>query len=284
MGQQSYILNLSCPDTVGIVAAVAGFLAEQRCFIEESSHFGDAGTQHFFMRTQFTAPDDLELATFKQRFSELAQAFSMHWDCFRSADRVRAIVMASKQDHCIHDLLYRVEAGLLNMDIVAVVSNHREVESLCQWHRVPFHYVPVLPEKKSDAEAELSQLFDSTSAELIILARYMQILSADFCRAHPGQIINIHHSFLPGFKGAQPYHRAYERGVKLIGATAHYVTADLDEGPIIEQQVERVSHANSVKQLVAIGQDVEKLTLYQAVRYHVQRRVLLNGSKTVVFR
>ena len=280
----SYILRISCPDTVGIVARVSSFLADSRAFIEESSHYGDADTMQFFMRTRFRLTGDNNINEVIEGFGAVAEAYDMQWDLRPNEERSKVIIMVSKQDHCINDLLYKVKSGSLKMDVVAVVSNHKDLMSLCQWYNLPFYHVPVTLENKQEAEEKLSNIVSQYEADLVILARYMQILSERFCTVHSGHIINIHHSFLPSFKGARPYHRAYEKGVKLIGATAHYVTSDLDEGPIIEQVVERVTHVHHVEELVSVGKDVECLTLARAVKYHIEGRVFLNGAKTVVFK
>ncbi len=279
------ILTITCPDTVGIVAAVAGFLSDQGWFINESSHFGDVATGRFFMRTVFTAsdaagPDEL----FRARFPAIAERFAMDWRLADAAHRPRVMILVSRFDHCLNDLLYRYRTGALAMAVVGIVSNHPDLKPLADWHAIPYHHLPVMPKTKGAQEAALAALVGETDAELIVLARYMQILTPGFCAGMPGRIINIHHSFLPGFKGARPYHQAHRRGVKLIGATAHYVTEDLDEGPIIEQAVERVDHTFTPDQLIAVGRDIECRVLAGAVRYHLEHRVLLNGNKTVVFR
>jgi formyltetrahydrofolate deformylase len=286
MNQQnpSYILTITCPDIIGIVAEVAGFLRDQQYFIEESSHFGDRGTGQFFMRTRFTYPSGTFSAdNFSDGFEHIAKRFAMQWGVHDSGHLPRVLIMVSKIDHCLNDLLYRYRTGALQIDIAAVVSNHTDLQSLAEWHNLPFVHIPVDSDNKPAAEAELLKVIQDTGTELVVLARYMQVLSDDLCSSMPGKIINIHHSFLPGFKGARPYHQAHERGVKLIGATAHYVTADLDEGPIIEQGVERVSHTQSAADLTAAGRDVEAITLARAVKYHIEHRVFLDGNRTVVF-
>jgi len=280
----SYILTITCPDTIGIVAEVAGFLRDQNYFIEESSHFGDADTGQFFMRTRFIFPDgEFSHKSFAKGFEEIASQFSMEWNVNCTAVKPRVLIMVSKIDHCLNDLLYRYRTGALDIEITAIVSNHEDLAGLAQWHDVPFVHVPVTAESKPQAEQTLLGIIEETQSELVVLARYMQVLSDDLCRRMSGRIINIHHSFLPGFKGARPYHQAHERGVKLIGATAHYVTADLDEGPIIEQGVERVSHTQTADDLAAVGRDVEAITLARAVKYHIEHRVFLDGNRTVVF-
>lgn len=286
MADGSHILTIHCPDTVGIVAAVSTFLASKDAFITESSHFGDPDTGQFFMRTVFRAASGAALRPNKlaSDFSEVADKFAMKWALHDAGQKTKAVIAVSKFGHCLNDLLHRVQVGAMPVDIVAVVSNHETFRSLVEWHDIPFHHLPVTPESKHDQERKLLKIIDKTSAELLILARYMQILSDHVCAQLPGRVINIHHSFLPGFKGARPYHQAHTRGVKIIGATAHYVTPDLDEGPIIEQAVERVDHTLSPDDLVHFGQDIESSVLSRAVRWHAEHRVLLNGAKTVVFR
>ncbi|MFF5258426.1 formyltetrahydrofolate deformylase [Actinomadura viridis] len=279
-----YVLTLSCPDRPGIVAAVSGLLAERGLNILESQQFGDRDTGRFFMRVQFsglpeTRPDELRAA-----FASLAPDLGLEWSLTDTAERQRVLIMVSKGGHCLNDLLYRQRSGLLDIDVVAVVSNHPDLRPLTQSYGIDYHHLPVAPEGRAAQEAEVLTLVDHYRADVVVLARYMQILSDDFCAKLPGRVINIHHSFLPGFKGARPYHRAHERGVKLIGATAHYVTADLDEGPIIEQEVARVDHTHSPEDLMAVGRDMECLALARAVRWHAEHRVLLNGDRTVVFR
>lgn len=285
IGKERYILTITCPDRTGIVAAVAGFLAKQDCFIAESSHFGDMVTGQFFMRTVYLrGSESPPQATLIEQFSAIADPFRMDWAVYDEKVRPRVLILVSKLDHCLNDLLYRYRIGALRMEIAAIVSNHPDLADLVAWHRLPFHHLPVTRETKSEQEAKILALVDSHQAEIVILARYMQVLSPAFCEKLPGRIINIHHSFLPGFKGAKPYRQAHARGVKLIGATAHYVTADLDEGPIIEQEVERVDHADTIEEFVHIGRDIECVVLARAVRHHLERRVLLYGKKTVVFR
>jgi len=280
----SYVLTITCPDTIGIVAEVAGFLRDQNYFIEESSHFGDRGTGQFFMRTCFTFPDgEFSRDDFAAGFASIAKQFSMDWDVHCTAVKPRVLILVSKIDHCLNDLLYRYRTGALDIEIPAIVSNHEDLAGLAQWHNVPFVHIPVTAETKPAAEQQLLDVIEETQSELVVLARYMQVLSDGLCKTMSGKIINIHHSFLPGFKGARPYHQAHERGVKLIGATAHYVTADLDEGPIIEQVVERVSHTQTADDLAAVGRDVEAITLARAVKYHIEHRVFLDGNRTVVF-
>lgn len=282
---KKYILTISCPDHTGIVAQVSGFLADQDAFINESAHFGDAVSDRFFMRTVFTpgpyTPDAFELA---KKFSRVAERFQMVWGIHDANRKQRLLLMVSKFDHCLNDLLYRYRTGELNADIPAIISNHPELEHLAQWHDIPFYHLPVTKENKVEQEEEILGLIENLEIDLVVLARYMQILSPRMCEKLRGRCINIHHSFLPSFKGANPYRQAHERGVKLIGATAHYVTGDLDEGPIIEQAVERVDHTYTPEKLKAVGRDIENGVLSRAVRAHVDHRVLMNGLKTVVFK
>jgi formyltetrahydrofolate deformylase len=279
------ILTLSCADRPGIVGAVASLLAAQDYNIIDSAQFGDSETGRFFMRVHFMCLNEKrDIADLRQAFAKIADAFAMAWQIRRPATPTRTLILVSRFDHCLHDLLYRRHIGELNIDIRAVVSNHEAVRGLVNGYGLAFHHWPVEAQDKADQEARLRALIDGEQVELVVLARYMQILSAEFCAAFPGRIINIHHSFLPSFKGARPYQQAHGHGVKLIGATAHFVTAQLDEGPIIEQDVTRVDHSFSVAQMVAAGRDVERLVLSRAVRAFAERRILLNGRKTVVLR
>ena len=281
----SFILTVVCPDAVGIVAAVAGYLTAQEYFIEESTHFGDPDTGTFFMRTRFIPrQQSFSRGAFAAGFDAIATRFGMDWHVYDTRILPRVLIMVSKHDHCLNDLLYRYRTGALRMTIPAIVSNHMVLWGLASWHKVPYFHVPVTPENKASAEARLMEIAEDSRADLIVLARYMQVLSPDLCAKYPGRIANIPHAFLPGFKGARPYHEAPRRGVKLIGATAHYVTADLDEGPIIEQTVERADHTMSPDDLAAIGRDVESLTLARAVKLQLEHRVFVNGMKTVVLR
>ena len=279
---QHWVLTLSCPDRPGIVHAVAGLLAEHGGNITESQQFGDPLSGLFFMRVQVESASPRE--ELSGALAELAGRFSMTWDLDLADRPVRTLVMGSTAAHCLNDLAFRQRSENLPIDIVAVVSNHTALADLAAFYGIPFHHVPVTKATKPQAEARLLALVAELDVELVVLARYMQILSDDLCRELSGRIINIHHSFLPSFKGARPYAQAHDRGVKLIGATAHYVTGDLDEGPIIEQDVERVDHSRSVDHLVALGQDVERRALARAVRWHAEHRVLLNGHRTIVFR
>jgi len=279
----AYILTLSCPDRPGIVHAVSGFLLERGGNIEEAAQYNDHGTGLFFMRVRF-ACGQLTQADLRTQLQHFAQPFGMDWKLHAGDQPMKTVIAVSKEGHCLNDLLFRWKSGLLNLDIRAIVSNHREFYQLAASYNIPFHHVPVTAATKAQAEAKLYEVIESEGAELVVLARYMQILSDDLCRKLAGRAINIHHSFLPSFKGAKPYYQAHERGVKLIGATAHYVTADLDEGPIIEQDVARVDHGYTVEDLTATGRDTESMVLARAVKWHSEHRVLLNGHKTVVFR
>lgn len=280
-----YILTITCPDTFGIVAAVSGFLAEHDAFITEAAQYGDPYSKRFFMRTVFAlgplAPPRDALA---KKFSILAQRFQMIWQLHDSRQRARLLIAVSKFGHCLNDLLHRYQSGTLSADILAVVSNHDDMRKRVEWHSIPYYTLPVDRENRGGQEQKMLGLVNKLEIDLVVLARYMQILSPEACSALRGRCINIHHSFLPSFKGAKPYHQAHARGVKIIGATAHYVTSNLDEGPIIEQAVERVDHTHTPENLVAIGADLENVVLARAVRYHIEHRVLLNGPKTIVFR
>lgn len=278
-----YVLTLSCPDKQGIVHAVSSYLFITGCNIEDSQQFGDRDTGLFFMRVHFAAEQPVSLEKLRASFAAVGDAFDMDWQLHRADDRMRIVLMVSKFGHCLNDLLFRSRTGALPVEIAAVVSNHPDFAELVSSYGIPFHHIPVTKDNKAAAEAELLDLVRRENVELVVLARYMQVISDDLCKALNGRIINIHHSFLPSFKGAKPYHQAHARGVKVIGATAHYVTADLDEGPIIEQEVERVDHAVTPDQLVAIGRDVECQALARAVKWHAEHRILLNGRRTVVF-
>ena len=278
-----YVLTLSCPDKQGIVHAVSSYLFMTGCNIVDSQQFGDQDTGLFFMRVHFSAEPSATADKLRASFAAVAESFRMDWRLYPAEEKMRLLIMVSKFGHCLNDLLFRSRIGALPVEIAGVVSNHRDFEELVGSYGVPFHHIPVTKESKQQAEAEVLKLVDDEDIELVVLARYMQVLSDDLCKRLSGRIINIHHSFLPSFKGAKPYHQAHARGVKLIGATAHYVTADLDEGPIIEQEVERVSHEATPDQLVAVGRDVECQALARAVKWHSEHRVLLNGHRTVVF-
>ena len=279
----TYVLTLSCPDRPGIVHAVSGFLLEHGGNIEEAAQYNDHDTGLFFMRVRFACAqltqDDLRL-----RLKLFAEGFAMRWSLHPLAEPVRTVIFVSKEGHCLNDLMFRWKSGLLPLDIRAIISNHRDFYQLAAGYNVPFHHIPVNAATKPQAEARQLEIIQGEGAELVVLARYMQVLSNDLCRELAGKAINIHHSFLPSFKGAKPYYQAHDRGVKLIGATAHYVTADLDEGPIIEQDVARVDHTDTVEDLTALGRDTESQVLARAVKWHSEHRVLLNGHKTVVFK
>jgi len=278
-----FILTLSCPDRRGIVSAVASSLTRKSCNILDSAQFGDRQTGQFFMRVHFVAPAYETSTRLNTDFAALAQQFDMEWQIVDHCARPKLMIMVSKLGHCLNDLLYRYRSGNLAADICAVVSNHRDFEALVKAHGIPFYHLPITPESKLQQEQKLLDLVREHQIELVVLARYMQVLSPALSRLLRGKVINIHHSFLPSFKGARPYAQAHDRGVKLIGATAHFVTDDLDEGPIIEQDVVRVSHALNADALTAIGRDVESIVLARAVNWYLQRRILLNGNRTVVF-
>jgi formyltetrahydrofolate deformylase len=279
----AYILTLACPDRPGIVHAVSGFLLEHGGNIEEAAQYNDHDTGLFFMRVQF-ACDQLTGDDLSKQLGFFAEPFRMQWKLRAVHQPMRTVIMVSKEGHCLNDLLFRWKSGLLRLDIAAIISNHREFYQLAASYNVPFHHLPVTAATKAQVEARQYEIIESENAELVVLARYMQVLSDDLCRKLSGRAINIHHSFLPSFKGAKPYYQAHDRGVKLIGATAHYVTADLDEGPIIEQDVARVDHSATVENLTAQGRDTESQVLARAVKWHSEHRVLINGHKTVIFK
>jgi formyltetrahydrofolate deformylase len=281
---REYVLTLSCPDQRGIVHAVSSFLLVTGCTIVDSQQYGDPDTKLFFMRVHFMAQEPgVDLMSLNGGFTATAAAFHMTWQIHDAAAQMPTLIMVSKFGHCLNDLLFRHSIGALPIEIPAVVSNHTDFRGLVESYGIPFVHLPVTKENKAQQEAQLLRLAEENGVELVVLARYMQVLSDDVCKALEGRIINIHHSFLPSFKGAKPYHQAHTRGVKLIGATAHYVTADLDEGPIIEQDVARVGHGLTPEQLVAVGRDVECRVLSRAVAWHSEHRVLVNGRRTVVF-
>ncbi|NDW02795.1 formyltetrahydrofolate deformylase, partial [Salipiger sp. PrR002] len=279
----SYALTVQCPSTRGIVAAISGFLAEQGCNITDSAQFDDLATGNFFMRVSFRSETGAEIAALEEAFAAVAKSFGMNFAFHDEASKMKVVVMVSRFGHCLNDLLYRCRIGALPVEIVAVISNHMDYQKVVVNADIPFHCIKVTKENKPQAEAAIMQVVEDSGADLIVLARYMQILSDEMCRKMSGRIINIHHSFLPSFKGANPYKQAYQRGVKLIGATSHYVTADLDEGPIIEQDIVRVTHAQSPEDYVSLGRDVEAQVLARAIHAHAHRRVFINGDKTVVF-
>lgn len=277
-----FVLTIVCPDRPGIVAGVSRFLFDRDCNIIDSTQFGDQETGTFFLRILFAAGADAGCAALQREFTPIAEAFAMQADFFDSAAKTRTLLMVSRLGHCLVDLLYRRRIGALPIEIAAIVSNHRDFEDVALASGVPFHHLPITPQTKKQQEAALLGLVEDHKIQLVVLARYMQVFSPELCARLRGRVINIHHSFLPSFKGAKPYHQAHERGVKLIGATAHYVTEDLDEGPIVEQAVERVSHALSPADFAAIGRDIEAVVLARAVKWHAEHRVLLNGKRTVV--
>lgn len=280
-----YTLTLSCPDRVGIVARVSGFIAEHKGWIVEANHHADQLAGHFFMRQEILAESlpfgSGELST---RFAPIALEFGMEWRVADSTRRKRAVILVSKQEHCLYDLLARWQSRELDIEIPCVISNHETLRGFVEWHGIRFEQVSIAPENKDAAFARVAELIEGAAADTLVLARFMQVLPPWLCERYPGRILNIHHSFLPSFVGAKPYHQAYERGVKLIGATCHYVTAALDQGPIIEQDVIRIDHSDSVDDLVRYGKDIEKAVLARGLRYHLEDRVLLHGDKTVVFR
>jgi formyltetrahydrofolate deformylase len=277
-----FVLTLSCPDRVGIVHAVSGFCVERGCNILDSQQFGDVSTSTFFMRVHFAGDGTAEVL--RSAFTPIADDFAMEWTVHDSAVSPRVLIMVSEQDHCLNDLLYRHRIDALPGEIVAIVSNHRTCEPMARGAGIAYYHLPVTPATRPEQEERLLELVRELDVDLVVLARYMQVLSPSLCDALSGRAINIHHSFLPGFKGARPYHQAYDRGVKLIGATAHYVTSELDEGPIIEQEVARVDHGVTPERLVAVGRDLESVALARAVVWHLEHRVIGNGAKTVVFR
>jgi formyltetrahydrofolate deformylase len=278
-----YTLTVTCKTTRGIVAAIASFLAEHGCNITDSAQFDDIETGRFFMRISFTSEEDATLEDLKADFAATAEKFAMTHAFHNETEKMKVVIMVSRFGHCLNDLLYRWKIGALPIDIVAVISNHMDYQKVVVNADIPFHYIKVTKENKPEAEAAQLRIVEETGADLIVLARYMQVLSDEMCRKMSGRIINIHHSFLPSFKGANPYKQAFERGVKLIGATSHYVTADLDEGPIIEQDIIRVTHAQSPEDYVSLGRDVESQVLARAIHAHIHRRAFLNGNKTIVF-
>jgi formyltetrahydrofolate deformylase len=279
-----FVLLIACEDRKGIVAAVANSIASQDCNIVESSQYGDTNTGRFFMRVAIACADNTTTESFSAAFMSVAAAFQLDWQIHDLRKKLRAMIMVSQGGHCLNDLLYRTSTSRLPMDVTSIVSNHVNWQRRAEHEGIPFHHLPITPETKLDQEAKLLAMVEEQKVDLIILARYMQVLSDQLCRKLDGRVINIHHSFLPGFKGAKPYHRAYERGVKMVGATAHYVTPDLDEGPIITQDVSIVDHADTVEDLIAQGQDTESRVLARAVKLHLEHRVMLNGNRTIVFK
>ncbi len=279
----TYVLTVACTSKRGIVAAISGYLADKGCNIVDSSQFDDLETGKFFMRVSFISEEGQSMDNIQAGFAPIATEFGMEANIYSDGERTKTLLMVSRFGHCLNDLLYRWKIGALPIDIVGVVSNHFEYQKVVVNHDIPFHHIKVTKDNKPKAEAQLLDMIDTSGAELVVLARYMQVLSDEMCRKMSGRIINIHHSFLPSFKGANPYKQAYERGVKLIGATAHYVTADLDEGPIIEQDTVRVTHAQSAEDYVSLGRDVESQVLARAIHAHIHHRTFINGNRTVVF-
>ena len=279
-----FVLSIASEDRKGIVAAVANSIASQDCNIVESSQYGDGNTGRFFMRVAIAGPTGMSVESFTQAFTPVATAFRLEWRIHDLTRKLRTMVMVSQGGHCLNDLLYRTSTGRLPMEITSIVSNHTTWQRRAEHEGIAFHHLPITPENKLEQEARLMDLAEQQQVDLIILARYMQVLSDQLCRKLDGRVINIHHSFLPGFKGAKPYHRAYERGVKMVGATAHYVTPDLDEGPIITQDVSIVDHADTMVDLISQGQDTESRVLARAVKLHLEHRVMLNGARTIVFK
>ena len=280
---KEYVLTVTCPTSRGLVAALSGFLSEAGCNIRDFAQFDDGLTGQFFARATFVSEAGKSLDALEESFAPLAKKLSMAWKVHNGDHRMKVLLMVSNFGHCLNDLLYRWKIGALPVDIVGVISNHMTYQKVVVNHDIPFHHVRVTKENKKQAEAQMLQIVEETGTELVVLARYMQILSDELCKKMSGKIINIHHSFLPSFKGANPYKQAYERGVKLIGATAHYVTADLDEGPIIEQDVARITHAQSADDYVSIGRDVESQVLARAIHAHIHHSTFINGNRTVVF-
>ncbi|GAA3600078.1 formyltetrahydrofolate deformylase [Gibbsiella greigii] len=284
--QDSYIITASCAATSGIIAAVTTYLSDNQCYISELAQYDDEQLGRFFLRARFRFNEGVngDIDSVRRGFSSVANRFEMAWQIHDIAEPMRVLLMVSKFDHCLNDLLYRHGKGELDMRITAIVSNHLDLRPMAERQGIRFVYLPVNKENKAQQEAALLQIVEETATELVVLARYMQILSDDLCQRLKGRAINIHHSFLPGFKGAMPYHQAHSRGVKLIGATAHYVTAELDEGPIIEQEVQRVDHTYRPDDLVVVGRNTETIALSRAVKYHIERRIFLDEHKTVIFK
>jgi len=279
-----FVLLIASVDRKGIVAAVANAIVSQDCNIVESAQFRDCDSGRFFMRIAIASPADMTAERFTEAFKPVAAQFDLDWSIQNLKRKLRAMIMISQGGHCLNDLLYRTSTQRLSIDVTSVVSNHTTWQRRVEHDGIPFHHMPITPENKAEQEAKLLEMVEDQQVDLIILARYMQVLSDKLCQKLDGRVINIHHSFLPGFKGAKPYHRAHERGVKMVGATAHYVTADLDEGPIITQDVSIVDHSDTVEDLIAQGQDTESRVLARAVKLHSEHRVMLNGNRTVVFK
>ncbi|MCL9783392.1 formyltetrahydrofolate deformylase [Vibrio sp. S4M6] len=286
MGTSSntWIFTASCPSQLGTVDVVTRFMAQTDNYINEIHSFDDRVSDHFFIRIEFTPQTaTFSPGQFNDDFAQRAKAFDMIWQLSPSAHKERVAILVSKFDHCLNDLLFRTRTGQLNIEIPVIISNHPDLKSLAEWHDIPYYHLPITPETKREQEEQILALVSQYNIDLVVLARYMQVLSPQMCQALDGKAINIHHSLLPGFKGARPYHQAWEKGVKMVGATAHYVNNDLDEGPIITQGVQSVDHAHYPEDLISKGQDIERITLYNAVKYHVEKRVFLSGNRTVVF-
>jgi len=282
--ERTYRLVVSCPDRTGIVAKVSNFLATYNGWITEANYHADQQNGWFFMRNEIKASSlPFDLDTFKTVFEPIAKEYSMQWRISDSEVKKRVILMVSKESHCLADILHRWHSNEFNAEIVAVISNHEDLRRMVEWHDIPYHHVPVSADDKESAFEEVTRLVDSYQADLVVLARYMQILPSQLCEQYSGRVINIHHSFLPSFAGAKPYHQAFNRGVKLIGATCHYVTQDLDEGPIIDQDVMRISHSDTIEDMVRLGKDAEKNVLARGLRLHLEDRVIIHGNKTVIF-
>lgn len=280
----NWIFTASCPSTLGTVDVVTRYMAEAGNYVDEIHSFDDREACRFFIRIEFRPePEDFSAEKFAEEFAPRADEFNMEWELTAPDHRPRVAILVSKYDHCLNDLLYRHRTGQLDIEVPVIISNHPDLEHLAEWHGIPYHHLPITPDTKPQQEAEIVKLLEEYDIELVLLARYMQVLSPELCEYLDGKAINIHHSLLPGFKGARPYHQAWEKGVKMVGATAHYVNNDLDEGPIIAQGIQQVDHAHYPEDLVAKGQDIERITLFNAVRYHINKRVFLNGSRTVVF-
>ena len=281
---KEYILRVTCPDRFGVVAKVSTCLNESELFILESAHFGDPETNKFFMRVKVISPNkNFKFNSFEKKFSVIAKELNIEWTLTDANCRPRTAIFVSKYSHCLQDLLYRESVGSLSIDIKCVISNHPDLRKIAKSYEIPYHFINMQKISKTSAEAKINKILSKEQVELNILARYMQILSKSFVNKHYGNIINIHHSFLPSFKGAKPYQQAYTKGVKILGATAHYVSSDLDEGPIIEQTVDRINHSMTPKEMEVIGRDIESITLAKAVKYHIEQRIFLNGNKTVIF-
>jgi len=282
--EPTYRLTVSCPDRTGIVAKVSNFLTTYNGWITEASYHADPQTGWFFMRNEIKASSlPFDLAEFRTAFAPIAKEFSMSWNVSYSANKPRVVLMASRESHCLADILHRWHSGELNAEIVGVIANHDDLRRMVEWHEIPYHHIKIDPKNKAQGFAEIERLVDELETDLIVLARYMQILPQGLCERYTGRVINIHHSFLPSFAGAKPYHQAYDRGVKLIGATCHYVTEDLDEGPILDQDVIRISHSDTIEDMVRLGKDAEKSVLARGLRLHLEDRVIIHENKTVVF-